>query len=341
MGTADLPRIGFLLGIHRRSGTNYLYRLLLEHPDCDGIGAIGEDFLVHNLDSLERYVQDVKAYWNAEWRDTTVGAGGDALRHCLGEGIVRLLRDQAAHHRSTGRAEPPSPSPTEARERLVVSKTPSVEGVSQALDFFPTASMILLVRDGRAVVESGMRSFGWDFEQAVRTWVSGARRILAVRDGGLDPERIMIVKYEDLVPPRQETLGPVLDFLGLARERYDFGRAAALGIIGSSDLAASGEVHWHDVPKPEGFDPLKRYANWSADRHHRFNWIAGREMARLGYELETTGIPGGLQKLGHRCRDVGWTIRVLVPVIWVFLKKIPEKLRGVLLTENSQEDGCE
>ena len=45
-------------------------------------------------------------------------------------------------------------------------------------DLFPDDYLIVLVRDGRAVVESKQRSFGETFESAAREWAAGAETIL-------------------------------------------------------------------------------------------------------------------------------------------------------------------
>jgi len=319
-------RVCFLLGIHRRSGTNFLYRLLTDHPDCHG-GPIGEDFLVHHLDSLKQFVDSVKGSWNPEWREHTASDEGDTFEHCMGDAIEEFLLAVA---RSDASAEQNELQGTQGAQRLLLAKTPSFGGLTLFSDFLPQAPLLLLVRDGRAVVESGMRSFGWSFEAAARDWAAAARALFAKQDADGDASHTMLVKYEDLVRDVETTLASVFAFLGLDSDPYDQERAAGLGVIGSSDLARSGDVHWDAVPKADAFDPLHRFAEWSPAQHQRFNWIAGSEMERLGYSLMATGPLSVGQRLGHRARDGWWTLRVLLRTSSDFLARVPERLRRLL-----------
>jgi len=327
VSTEPPVRFGFILGIHRRCGTNFLYRLLLGHPDCDGIGPIGEDYLVQHTDLLMQYVESVKSSWNPEWRMHTVHEGRDTFYQYIGDSILRLLQDQSDRHclatggnGSSGRRD--------HRSRVVVTKTPAVGGASNFFTFFPDACLILLVRDGRAVVESGVRSFGWHFEKASREWACAARQILAILATTSVSRQVKLVRYEDLVQDDQTVLKGIFDFLGLDPQRYDFGETTNLGVIGSSDLARKGgAVHWDAMPQADGFTPLKRFERWTPAMHERFNWIAGREMEMLGYDVKPTHPPGCMGRLLHRLRDVCWYVQALAPEIRGFVLRIPAKAR--------------
>jgi hypothetical protein len=319
-------RVCFLLGIHRRSGTNFLYRLLTDHPDCHG-GPIGEDYLVHHLESLKQYVDSVRGSWNPEWRAHTASDEGDRFDRCMGDAMGHFLLTLA---RSEAPATPDAAAGTQGDQRLLLTKTPSFGGLALFSDFFPQAPLLLLVRDGRAVVESGMRSFGWSFEGAARDWAAAARALFAKQDAEGESSHAMLVKYEDLVQDVGPTLASVFDFLGLDGDRYDQDRAAGVGVIGSSDLARSGSLHWDAVPKAEAFDPLDRFAEWSPARHQRFNWIAGREMERLGYSLVATGPLSVWERLRHRALDGWWTLGVLRRTARDVLGRVPGRLRRLM-----------
>ena len=57
----------FILGITRRSGTNFLWKLLEQHPHVACIPTVAEDFTLEHADLLLRYADDTTAMWNAEW----------------------------------------------------------------------------------------------------------------------------------------------------------------------------------------------------------------------------------------------------------------------------------
>jgi hypothetical protein len=264
----------FIQGIYRRSGTNHLLNLLCVHPDCAPADPIWEDHLLAHAEHLERYVRAVSGSWNPKW-----GAGqrhADALRAALGGGIEAFLQALAG-------------------PRRVVTKTPSVDQLQLFPALFPGATLLILVRDGRAVVESGVRSFGWYRDKAIHGWAKAARAVLrfdAEQRGG--PLRYRMVRYEDLVAEPESTLRELLSFLELDPSRYDFEKALSLPVRGSSSLVQGREdrVHWNGSPADAGFDPLSRFAHWSRRRHARFNWIAGDALAGLGYAPRPAG--GGL-----------------------------------------------
>lgn len=316
----------FILGIHRRSGTNYLCRLLEAHPDCRGIGPIGEDFLIHNLDMLDQYVENVKNWWNPDWLRHTLDGERETFHGYLGGALLNLLYDQSEkNHPKSMRGG--HESSENASPRCIVSKTPSVRGVSRVSSYFPQAKLLLLARDGRAVVESGMRSFGWSFEKATRQWAAGASALVEMQRASDPSDTVMFLKYENIVRNGRQELEDVFEFIGLDPQRFDFEAIENMGVIGSSDLALQGgEVHWEALPQTEAFDPLKRFETWTPRRHRRFNWIAGREMERLGYTLEKVSGTGPLEKGLHRLRDFGWFLKELLLAVWQFLRSVPAKI---------------
>jgi hypothetical protein len=79
--TADpRPEFAIILGILQRSGTNYLWNLLDQHPACARVVTIGEDFLLANADRLEDFVGSVTGYWDAKWATAHCPASGSARR---------------------------------------------------------------------------------------------------------------------------------------------------------------------------------------------------------------------------------------------------------------------
>ena len=255
----------FIAGTYPRSGTNHLLDLLCVHPDCAPPAPIWEDFLLANAGHLDAYVDAVTSHWNPGWG--TGDAERRALLAALGGGIAEFLR---------GRARAPR----------VVTKTPSVAGLSHFAALFPEAYLIVLVRDGRAVVESGVRSFGWFRDGAIHGWAQAARRVLAFEASAqASALRYRRVHYEELVARPEACLRELLEFLGLDAARYDFARAASLPVRGSSTQGReSGDrVHWGAVPRTPDFAPTDRFQHWTRAQHARFDWIASDELRALGY----------------------------------------------------------
>ena len=287
----------FIQGIYPRSGTNHLLNLLCVHPDCASPSPIWENQLLARAQHLDAYVDAVSASWNPDWG--VVPAHERALLAALGEGIGGFLRGLADGRR-------------------VVTKTPRVDQLSRFGALFPRAFLLILVRDGRAVVESGARSFRWFRDGAIHGWAEAARSIrdfdAAERGGNL---RYRIVRYEQLVEAPETCLKEILEFLELDVARYDFAQAKALPVRGSSSVGRrSGEaVHWDGSPRAIDFDPVGRWRQWSRWQHARFNWIAGDALRDLGYApVKTQG--GSAERVWNLLLDLRYCgARALRPAV--------------------------
>ena len=288
--TTRSPRPVLVAGIMPRSGTNFLYRLLSLHPDCAPLGhpPVREDFLLHHADALVDYADRLAWHWGhwgeaAPSRDALLRALGDGLRHFF-------VSDRAA-----------------AR---VVTKTPSVRNADRFFEVFAEGFLLVVVRDGRSVVASGMEGFGWPFEVSVRRWATAARSVLALRDAhGSRSERHLILRYEDLNRDPVPTLTRALRVLGLAPEAYDFAAALDLPVYGSSFVQPEDGVSWSPQSKPSDFGHEERWAAWTPEMHARFNWLAGRELADLGYPPEDPTTPTLLGTLWQRGLDLRYDLR--------------------------------
>jgi protein-tyrosine sulfotransferase len=254
----------FILGISQRSGTNFLFDLLRLHPDCGAPSIKWEDFLVDKSDLLVRYVSAVFPGWRRRGTDPKVE---DLLYEQLGNGLIAVLTSRITAKR-------------------LVTKTPSVRNLNYFFKLFPRAYLLILVRDGRAVVESAVRTFGDSYETAMRKWARGADTILRFRQGadGLHAN-YLVVRYEDLWNKPEEELRRIFPVVGLDPGKYDFNAAINLPVRGSSTFHGKEEqrYHWMPVEKTADFDPLGRANNWSRSTHERFDWIAGEKLSSLGY----------------------------------------------------------
>ncbi len=294
----------FILGVTERSGTSFLYHLLCLHPDCIPGTAIWEDYFLKHSNFLENYVQSVSTEWNATWDVSKRVGPPELLLRFFGDSIISYLERQ----RST--------SSSKAAARLV-TKTPSVRNLGLFFRLFPTSRLLILVRDGRAVVTSGMQSFDWRFEEAARDWRRSAATILEFdrshRNEFSDCYRV--IRFEDLFTDTAAQLTNILRFLDLDPTTYDFEAADKLPVVGTSELRKTthDEVHWEGEPRTQNFNPLTRWRCWSRYRHKRFNWLAGEEMAAFQYPLEQSG--DGCSFLWQACN-------VTMDLYWQFVDRL-------------------
>ncbi len=308
--TADAPLTApiFILGILPRCGTNFLSDLLCAHPDCEPPEPIWEDCLIRRADRLADYVETVSRDWNPKW-----GVGNDErdqLYARLGDGLCSFLNAHTTSQR-------------------VVTKTPRVDNLPLFFRLFPDAHLLILLRDGRAVLESGIKSFGWNRESAMHRWADAAKTVLSFDETHRDtPHRYLITHYEELWQNQEQELRRILDFLDLDTARYDFGAAANLPLRGSSTVRTNGEtgIHWKPVEKPPDFDPTQRFKHWRRARHERFEWVAGDCLHRLDYHEPQIARGGSLWTAWNLVMDLRWlVIRTLGPLYLRLAGKAPQK----------------
>ena len=315
----------FIAGVMTRSGTNFLYNLLNLHPQCQGVNSdvIAEDHLIANLNLIERYVQNVGSYWclhghmyaNNPEREQENLAFQDRLRESLGKGLLDFLEN----------LEP------NALGKPLLTKTPNVRNLPYFFDFFPSARLIILVRDGRDVVESNVRSFGSNYEFTMQRWVESSQTIIEFDQkykNSVYRDQYILIKYEDLLNSFDSTMQQILDFTRLDSCSYDFEKAKSLPVFGSSENVSRAEINqsgwkssgWKVVDKKNSFQPQARWKSWPESKKRRFLWIAQNEMKLLGYSVE-----------GMVCNDVSFStlLNQLKDIQWKAISnflKLVEKL---------------
>ena len=278
----------FIHGILPRSGTNFLWDLLLLHPQCcPAVDPVREDLFLDHSDDLIAFTTAVQASWDPRWGE--FGPELPArLRAALGEGLLSFLHVD--------------------RDRRLVVKNPSVRCLERFFDFFPTAFLIILVRDGRAVTQSCMDTFGWSFERGAREWAHAADQIESFRAAqSHHADRWRLVRYEDLVEDVERELRGLLAYLELDLDCYDMEAARTAPVRGSSVFFGTGRsaVHWEPVPKDSTFSRRERWHSWPQHRRDRFEWIAGEQLRRFGYETASVSRPPRTAAK-HQLLDLAW-----------------------------------
>lgn len=283
----DRPPV-LIVGISQRSGTNYLASVLQCHAQLSAPAMpLAEDMLLRRADLLKEYSRATARRWPAKWGDGEP-ARADLLRH-LGDGLLEFLNAQAG-----GRA---------------VTKTPFTDNLALVPELFPTAPLLLLVRDGRSVVESLIRGFGALEDEAIHAWRRGARDILrfqADHAEGAGALGYTIVRYERLVEDFDTEVARILSACGLDTESFDWDSARQLPVVGSS-FSSSGSVTWEPEARAPDFRPDARAEGWSTSRQARFVWLAGAEQEALGYPVDRAT---PMSPARQRARDLTWPMRI-------------------------------
>ncbi len=238
----------------------------------------------------------------------------DALYRHLGDGMISFLTEQVEAKR-------------------VVTKTPSTRNLGSFFKLFPHARLLIVVRDGRAVVESSVKSFGGSYEAKMRDWAKGGggRRGFdqANKNSGF---KYLIVRYEDIHNNQTQELRRIFTFLDLDTERYNFEDATNLPVRGSSTFHGQGEksVHWQPTEKTSDFKPLQRWSHWRRALHERFNWIAEKYMVQFGYEPKQYTTNRFFWRIWNQAMDKWWQVKELARLAKKVQKRIFKKLPGVM-----------
>ncbi len=261
-----------MIGIMPRTGTNFFADILqLIDPTFSPSVVMKEDFLLEHSDVLAAWVERTYQQWKHTPSMPEPEQWKQRLSHQFGEALLRVLREGL---------EP---------ERRLLARTPGAANVERFFDFFPDAKLILLVRDGRDVVESAKATWPYEsYEFWIRQWAVGVRsmqRLMSVAGSGLRGSSWEIVRYEDLVNKPEQVVGPMAKFLGVA-DKFDWAKFKELPIRGSSQNRDSkGNVDWKPTKEIAWFNPVGRWSKWSWIQKQQFKRLAGQEMAAIGYGL--------------------------------------------------------
>ncbi|TWT33778.1 Sulfotransferase domain protein [Posidoniimonas corsicana] len=258
----------FIVGAMNRSGTNFLADIIQLLPGWE-LPALTEDYLLEHSDLLVEYVNRSDNRWktriSAEQRSAAVSY--------LGRGLLEFIRQHC-----------------ESKHTRLIMKTPRPWGIENFDLLFPSAKLIIIVRDGRDTVESASRSFTYAPPRHwMRQWRNGAKTLLEfmATHRGAAGKNWTFVRYEDLVEHPRRCIPQILAFLGVDDGEFDWTKFDMLPLRGSSTHRGSKRaLHWEQVPKPAGFRPIDKWRAWSWWRKAQFKWIAGRELIDFGYATD-------------------------------------------------------
>ena len=263
MGRGESPlrgRLVFATGC-RRSGTNWLQRILTAHPDV--VGMPSETYLFSGALSTV-----AERFQHGNPRSPKTGKV-----YMSREGMLDALRDFAdrVFEENLERLGPDA--------RYLVERTPwhvyDLELIGQV---YPDARAIHIVRDGRDVARSLLsQDWGPDrMEEAAEEWRSS---VTAGRRAGEElGKRYLEVRYEELLGSPEAGIRGIYEWLGLSCEEPVVERT--LG---------EARSEFNVDPKQPGVGAGKWRGKLSAADLATFDRIAGNLLEDLGYERAAAG----------------------------------------------------
>lgn len=260
----------FIVSPLNRSGTNYLARLLQEVGELEIPKGINEDYLCVYSDMLRDYVNQTTRHWSKPYRDPEHPIISE-LMNGFGEVLLSSLRSKTSENKG------------------MLLKCPRANNINNVFSLFPSARVIVCIRDGRDTIESFVRSFNqYSFKTATKLWVEGCeaiQKLQAQHQSDKFSNQILTIKYEDIFSHDTECLSAISSFCNLAEGTLTAEVIADLPIFGSStNRGATKDLNWDPVTKTTEFQPLGRWNSWGWRKKIMFKAIAGDMLVQMGSE---------------------------------------------------------
>ncbi|MGH2535869.1 MAG: sulfotransferase [Candidatus Promineifilaceae bacterium] len=262
---ADRGPAIFIHGVMPRSGTVYVAELLRRHP-----GLYANPHQLWEFPGL-LLAADIPRLQDKFLLSYKPNVGklqeGDFLT-LFGAGMMAYLHQ-------------PAPAGT----RLLV-KLASVQYLNHFSVMFPHEQLLILMRDGRDLVHSTLRTWpGLNFVQVTLRWDRSARAALKVAqalDGRAGPGH-WLARFEDALADPAGFVRAACHHFGLDEGCYPFEEIDNIRVIGSSKLGQKAKFAWRHLKKPEEFRPTRYWEDWSSRRKLLFKFFAGQSLIDLGY----------------------------------------------------------
>lgn len=147
----------FIVSPLNRSGTNFLARLLCTSPELEIPCGINEDYFSVYSDKIVDYFDSTIKHWSKDDQRSL-------LIPKLMESFGDILLAEAVSRESDG--------------KRLLFKCPRSKNVRNLKSLFPTAKIIVCIRDGQDTIESFLNSFnGYSFKSIARLWNEGVLEI--------------------------------------------------------------------------------------------------------------------------------------------------------------------
>ncbi len=254
----------FIHGVMPRSGTVYTGEILRLHP---ALYAYPNEMWEIPFLELSGDIMDVQSHFFRAYRQNTGRMGENDFLPLFGASLMAYLHGFVPE------------------DRRVLVKIPDVQYLSCFHTVFPSEHLLLLLRDGRDVVNSTIRTWpGMDFSDVCRRWALSARAMSNLTNRASGKEAgIWMTKYEDVVKDPEGFARGACSHFGLDADAFPYEKIGDISVRGSSAIKDSGRVTWDASEKPRDFNPVGRWQGWSRRQKRIFKNIAGEVLLETGY----------------------------------------------------------
>jgi hypothetical protein len=256
----DRPPAIVVHGIMKRSGTVYssellgLHRDLFSHPN-----KIWEVPFLAQTGTVNKLQED----FIFDYRENTTRLGKSDFLPIMGSAMIAYLYGFVPDG------------------KRLLFKVPGVEHLDAFYDVFPGENLMLIIRDGRDLVSSTIKT--WPqlrFSDVCKRWARSARMIRRFDKEHAGRPGYLLVRFEDAVREPDRFVEEALAAFNLDPAGYPAEKIDRLPVIGSSTTRKEGKT-W--MKNKTGFNPIGRWLTWSPLRKAIFKRIAGQELIDFGY----------------------------------------------------------
>lgn len=283
----------FLFGMSVRSGTNFSGKIFSKHPDVEVIpqNQTTREFpLLNVIDKFKTGFETfAKMYTdNNGNKDHYTWSNYGSY---FGNSILKYIEDHLIEDKS---------------KKKYFIKDPYVINLTHFRTVFPKSKLILLVRDGRDIVESSEKAYlikktsqsklnrlkryifhytGREFRRNVKAWKQNAKIIhdyLQTAEG----ESALLIRYEDLHSEIESVYRELFAHCDLSFDNVLYKDVEVMGSSFSDQISDKGKnkVDWNPIKKTDAFKPVGRWHDWPKWKVRYFNKVAGDYLAIFGYQ---------------------------------------------------------
>lgn len=220
-------QICFILGMMPRTGTNWVHDLLKTSEFTCDVGPIWEDNILNQTAGIKQLAKTIVSSWNSKWKAGSIKLDVAKAQRKIEERIEQAIE---AFIIDSIRQESVQKTPA-----WVLLKAPNAWEAIPPSYLLRQNKCITLVRHPVALIQSGMKSFGWSLFGACLRFNTAADAVLQLRASS---NNIHFVKFEELGEDLNKQVERLFDFLDMPVPEVDH---MSLGVRGKS---AKGSISW-------------------------------------------------------------------------------------------------
>lgn len=166
-------------------------------------------------------------------------------------------------------------------------KETDVQNLNYLPTLFPGIRVLLMLRDGRDLVHSTIKSWPHrKFDEVCHTWATCTQSVIDFNKRHQHDNNVMLVKFENVLDEKEKFVRDFCAQFNMNTEQYAFDKINDIGVLGSSTLKKGENVDWKPIEKPKGFRPTGHWLNWSVKQKQVFKKIAGDVLIASGYATD-------------------------------------------------------